>query len=360
MISIGKPLLGDEEKQAVMEVLDSGWLVQGPRVKAFEEAFAKYIGASHAVAITNGTLALHAAFLTFRLGPGDEVVTTPFSFIASSNAIRMCGAKPVFADIDPETYNLDPLSMEEKITDKTKVVMPVHLYGNPADMGSIMRIAKARSVGVAEDAAQAHGAEFNGKRCGSFGNVAAFSFYPSKNMTCGEGGMVTTNEDAAATTLRLIRDHAQQEKYKHAFLGYNYRMTEMCAAIGTEQLKKLDGFNRKRTENAKFLTEQLEDVKGLVTPVTCNGAKHVYHLYTIRILDGKRDHVQQVLAQDGVDARVFYPVPIHKQPFYEREGHGSFPEAEKASREVLSLPVHPALSQDDLETIVNAVKKAIA
>jgi len=360
MISIGRPLLGDEEKRAVMDVLDSGWLVQGPRVKAFEDAFAKYISVKHAVAITNGTLALHSAFMALHLGPGDEVVTTPFSFVASSNAIRMCGAKPVFADIYPETYNLDPSCMEEKITDKTKAVMPVHLYGNPADMGSIMKIAKAHGIGVAEDAAQAHGAELNGRRCGSFGNVAAFSFYPSKNMTTGEGGMVTTSDDATAATLRLIRDHAQQEKYKHVFLGYNYRMTEMCAAIGIEQLKKLDGFNRRRIENARFLTEQLDGVNDLTTPQTYKGAKHVYHLYTIRVLGGKRDHVQKSLAESGVDARVFYPLPIHKQPFYEKESHGSFPEAEKASREALSLPVHPALSQDDLETIVHAVKKAIA
>lgn len=359
MIPIAKPLLGEEEKRAVREVLDSGWLVQGPKVKAFEEAFAKYIGTKHAVAIASGTAALHASMLVVGLEPGDKVITTPFSFIASSNCIRFCGAEPVFVDIDPETFNIDPNLIDDKITEKTKAILPVHLYGNPAKMDDIVKIAEKHGLAVVEDTAQAHGAELDGKKCGSLGDMGVFSFYPSKNMTTGEGGMITTNNDTAAEKLRLIRNHGQTASYVHDFLGYNYRMTEMAAAIGTEQLKKLEGFNKKRIANAKLLSEGLEGIPDIVTPKRYKNARHVHHLCTIRVLNGKRDHVQKYLAEKKIDARVIYPVPIHQQSFYLNKGYGSFSEAEKAANEVLCLPVHPALSQEDLETIVKAVKEAV-
>ena len=357
MISIAKPLLGEEEKRAVMEVLNSGWLVQGPRVKAFEEAFADYVGTKYAAAVTNGTAALQTAFISMGLSQGDEVITTPFSFVASSNAIRFCGAVPVFADIDPVNFNLDPVKIEEKINDKTKAIMPVHLYGNPADMATINAIAKKHNLQVIEDSAQAHGAEINGKRCGSFGAMACFSFYPSKNMTTGEGGIVTTNDAMLDEKLRLFRNHGQTGPYIHSSIGYNFRMTEMCAAIGIEQLKKLEKFNSVRIENARFLTEQLYGLEHVSVPVVREGTKHVFHQYTIRILNDHRDDVQKFMKDKGIDTRVFYPVPIHRQEFY--SAGETYPETEKAAAEVLSLPVHPALSQEDLVYIVKSLKESI-
>jgi dTDP-4-amino-4,6-dideoxygalactose transaminase len=355
MISIAKPQLGDEEKSAVLEVLDSGMIAQGPRVKSFEEAFAAMCGVKHAVATTSGTTALHVALLAAGIGKGDEVITSPFTFIASANSILYAGARPVFIDIDPTTFNLDPQLIEAAITSKTKAILPVHLFGLSCEMDPIMAIARKHGLVVIEDACQSHGAVYKGKRVGSFG-VGTFSFYPTKNMTSAEGGMITMDEDGIDEKCRVIRQHGMRRRYYHDELGFNFRMTDIHAAIGLEQLKKLESKNNQRRANASFLSAHL---KGVVIPTIPAGCEHVYHQYTVRVPDGKRDALRVYLQENGVGSEVYYPVPIHQQSFYVGElGYkGSFPEAERAANEVLSLPVHPALSQMDLETIVGNVNK---
>ena len=276
MISISAPMLGQEEKQAILQVIDSGQLAQGKRVKAFEEAFAAVCGVKHAVATSSGTTALH--------GPGDEVITTPFTFIASANAAVFTGARPVFVDIDERSYNIDPCRIEAAITPRTKAILPVHLFGNPCDMDAIMAIAKKHGLIVIEDACQAHGATVQGRKVGSFG-TGCFSFYPTKNITTAEGGIVTTDDDTIADRLRLIRSHGQRERYYHESIGYNFRMTEIQAAIGLAQLEKLASFTRARQEHARYLSERLQ---GVVTPTFAPGHEHVFHQYTIRVPDAAR------------------------------------------------------------------------
>jgi dTDP-4-amino-4,6-dideoxygalactose transaminase len=358
MINMAKPQIGDEEKKAVLEVLDSGMIAQGPRVKAFEEAFAQMCGTKHAVATTSGTTALHVAMLAHGIGRGDEVITSAFTFIASANSILYAGAKPVFVDIDPRTFNLDASRIEKAITKKTKAILPIHLYGLACDMDPIMKIAKKHGLVVIEDACQAHGAEYKGRKVGSFG-TGTFSLYPTKNMTSGEGGMITTNDPVIDEKCRVIRQHGMRKRYYHDELGFNFRMTDILAAIGLEQLKKLERFNEKRQANAKFLSTHL---KGVTVPAVPNGCKHVYHQYTIRVPDGKRDALRTYLQEHGVGSEVYYPVPIHQQTFYVQQlGYNmSLPETERAAKEVLSLPVHPALGAADLETIVAAINDFMA
>lgn len=355
MIPIAKPLIGEEERQAVLEVLDSGMLAQGPRVKAFEEAFAGMCGVGHAVATSSGTTALHTALLAHEIGPGDEVITTPFTFIASANSILFVGARPVFVDIDPITFNMEPNLVEAAITPRTKAIMPVHLFGLPTDMGPIMELAERHGLVVIEDACQAHGAEYKGKRAGSFG-TGTFSLYPTKNVTAAEGGMITTDDDQIAKNCRAIRQHGMRRRYYHDELGFNFRMTDVHAAIGLAQLEKLEQFNTMRTANARFLSQNLE---GVVTPVVPDGYKHVFHQYTIRVLDGRRDELAAHLKENGVGYGIYYPVPIHRQTYYVSElGYDDdLPEAERAAEEVLSLPVHPALEREDLERIVRTVNE---
>jgi len=357
MIPIARPLIGEEEKQAVLAVLESGQLAQGEVVEQFERAFAAYCGVRHAIATSNGTTALHLALLAHGIGEGDEVITSPFTFVASANSILFCGAKPVFVDIEPDTFNLDPSQIEAALTPRTKAIMPVHLYGNPADMTTIMDIAQRHGLAVIEDAAQAHGAEVAGRRVGSFG-TGCFSFYPTKNMTTGEGGMITTNDDEVAARARLLRAHGAQQRYKHEVLGYNFRMTNIHAAIGTAQLAKLDGWTRQRRENAARLTELLGDA--VITPVSRPWAHHVYHQYTVRI-PGGRGNLEARLAVRGIGSGVHYPIPVHHQPLYRELGYDDqLPEAERASREVLSLPVHPALSAGDLQEVALSLRDAMA
>jgi dTDP-4-amino-4,6-dideoxygalactose transaminase len=353
MIHIASPQMGPEEKQAVLDVLDSGMIAQGPRVEAFEKDFAQMCGVEHAVATASGTTALHTALLAHGIGPDDEVITSPFTFIASANSILFVGAKPVFIDIDPVTFNLDPDLIEAAIMPKTKAIMPVHLFGLSADMGSIMAIAEEHDLIVIEDACQSHGASYKGKKVGSFG-TGTFSLYPTKNMTSAEGGMITTDDAEIAENARVIRQHGMRRRYYHDELGFNFRMTDVHAAIGHEQLKKLPNFNRKRQRNAAYLSEHLQ---GVVTPTVPEGYEHVFHQYTIRVPDGKRDAMIDHLREHGIGPGVYYPVPIHKQTYYVNElGYDQMlPEAERAAEEVLSLPVHPGLSQDDLDTIVTAV-----
>jgi dTDP-4-amino-4,6-dideoxygalactose transaminase len=353
MIPIAKPLIGDEEKQAVVEVLDSGMLAQGPRVKAFEDAFAAMCGVEHAIATSSGTTALHIALLAHGIGPDDEVITCPFTFISTANSILFTGAKPVFVDIDPVTFNIDPTQIEDAITPRTKALLPVHLFGLPADMGPIMDIAEAHDLAVVEDACQAHGAEYHGRRAGAFG-TGTFSLYPTKNITSAEGGMITTDDPDLAESCRAIRQHGMRRRYYHDELGFNFRMTDVHAAIGLAQIQKLAGFNAARIENARYLSEHLE---GVITPTVPEGRTHVFHQYTIRVPGGQRDALVAYLREHDVGCGVYYPVPIHQQTYYTEElGYAvSLPVSEQAAEEVVSLPVHPAVSMEDLETIVSRV-----
>jgi dTDP-4-amino-4,6-dideoxygalactose transaminase len=355
MIHIAKPLMGEEEKQAVLEVLESGMLAQGPRVGAFEEAFAEMCATEHAVATSSGTTALHTALLAHGIGPGDEVITTPFTFIASANSILFVGAKPVFVDIDPDTFNIHPDLIEAAITPQTRAILPVHLFGLSCDMDAIMKIADRHDLVVIEDACQSHGAAYKGGKTGSFG-TGTFSLYPTKNITSAEGGMITTDDPEIAESARVIRQHGMRRRYYHDELGFNFRMTDVHAAIGHEQLKKLPDFNQARQTNAAYFNEHLE---GVITPPVPDGCDHVFHQYTIRVPHGQRDALMAYLQERGVGTGVYYPMPIHKQPYYADElGYDQvFPEAELAANEVLSLPVHPALSQEDLATIVAAVNQ---
>jgi dTDP-4-amino-4,6-dideoxygalactose transaminase len=355
MIPIAKPLIGEEEKRAVLEVLDSGILTQGPRVAAFEVAFAKMAGVKYAVATSSGTTALHVALLVHGIRPGDEVITTPFTFIASANSILYVGARPVFADIDPGTFNIDPRQIEAAITPRTKAVLPVHLFGLPADMDPIMEIADKHRLVIIEDACQSHGAEYKGKKVGSFG-TGCFSLYPTKNITSAEGGMVTTNDAEIAENCRVIRQQGMRRRYYHDELGFNFRMTDIHAAIGLAQLQKLERFNQARIANAQYLSAHL---RGVVVPEVLPGYRHVFHQYTVRIPGGRRDALLDHLRERGVSTGVYYPVPVHQQTFY-TQGLGynlRLPESERAAAEVLSLPVHPALCHNDLETIVAAVNE---
>ncbi|KUK17741.1 DegT/DnrJ/EryC1/StrS aminotransferase family protein [Thermococcus sibiricus] len=361
MIPIAKPLISDEEINAVTEVLKSGMLASGKEVKEFEKEFAQYLGAKHGIAVVNGTAALDVALRALKIGPGDEVITTPFTFIASANAILFQGARPVFADIDPKTYNLDPNDVLEKITDKTKAIVVVHLYGQPADMKAFKEIAEDYKLYLVEDCAQAHGAEFEGQKVGTFGDIAAFSFYPTKNMTTGEGGMVVTNNDELAKRADLIRNHGQAEKYLHVELGYNLRMTNINAAIGRVQLRRLDAWNEKRIENAKLLSEGISKIDGLTPPYVDERAKHVFHQYVIRVEDDFpliRDELMTKLREKGIGNAIHYPIPVHHQPFYQKLGYPKdiCPNAIEVSKRVLSLPVHPAVSEEDIAYIVSTLK----
>jgi dTDP-4-amino-4,6-dideoxygalactose transaminase len=354
MIPIAKPLIGQEEIDGVMGVLKSGTIAEGPKVKEFEEAFGKYVGAGQAIAVNSGTAALHVALLARGIGKGDEVITTPFTFIATANSVLYTGAKPVFADIEPETFNIDPADIEKKITKKTKAIIPVDLYGHPADMKAIMDIAADHGLAVIEDACQAHGAQLNGKACGSF-DIGCFSFYPTKNMTTSEGGIITCNDESFAETARMIKSHGSKVRYYHLMLGYNLRMTDIGAAIGLAQLAKVEGFNAARIRNAKLLNEELKGIPGIITPSTKPGSRHVFHQYTIRVTGDSamtRDGLAEALNKAGIGNSIYYPLPVHRQPLYLGLGYAaSCPVSERMSKEVLSLPVHPSVTESDIKLI---------
>lgn len=353
MIPIAKPILGKDEEQAILEVIASGQLVQGPKVHEFETRFAALCGVEHAVATSSGTTALHLAMLAHEIGAGDEVITSPFSFIASANCALYVGARPVFADIEPDFFTLDPAKIEAQITPKTKAIVPVHLYGQACEMDAIVEIAQKHQLAIIEDACQAHGATYHGRPVGSFG-TACYSLYATKNMTTIEGGMLVTNDAHIAERARLLRSHGSPKTYQHVMLGYNLRLTDMAAAIGLVQLAKLQEWNSIRRANAAYLTEKLSAIPGVVAPKVRANAEHVFHQYTIRIPD--RDNAAQKLREKGVGVGIHYPTPIHKQPLYANLGyHDILPVAEKASLEVLSLPVHPSLTRADLDLIVQAV-----
>lgn len=352
MIAISKPQFGNEELALVREVLESGVVAQGPKVKQLEEEFAALCGAQYAVAVSSGTTALHLALLAHGIGQGDEVITSPFTFIASANSVLFTGATPRFVDIRPDTFNIDPALIEEAITPRTKAIMPVHLYGLMADMDPIMEIAERHNLAVIEDAAQAHAATYHGRKAGSFG-TGCFSLYATKNMTSAEGGMVTTNDPHIAEQVRLLRAHGSKVRYYHDILGYNFRLTDLHAAVGLAQIRKLEQFNAIRQRNAEFLNQHLKNV---ITPQVPAGQTHVWHQYTIRLTHTDRDTAIEKLKAKGVDSAVFYPVPVYRQKVYLDRGYDQFlPVTEEVTKQVLSLPVHPALSSSDLEVIVDAV-----
>jgi len=360
MIPIARPQIGKEEKQAVLEVLESGMLAQGSKVLEFEERFANFVGAKYAMAVSSGTAALHLSLLAHGVGPGDEVITSPFSFIASANAILFVGATPVFVDIEPDYFCLDPALIEKKISKKTKAIIPVDLYGHPCQIKEILKIAREHNLVVVEDACQAHGAAVGGKRVGSF-TTTCFSFYPTKNMTTGEGGMVTTNSHQIAERINLLREHGSRVRYYHDILGFNFRMTDIAAAIGIEQLKKLEKFNRQRIKNAECLARKLNDISGIITPKVRNGCRHVFHQYTIRITPDfgrSRDEVVEILKKNGIGLGIYYPLPIHKQKVYQRLGYrDKLPMAEKMSKQVLSLPIHPGVTKENSAFIAETMAK---
>ncbi len=350
MIPAAKPEVGAEERAAVERVMLSGMLAQGPEVAAFEQEFSAVADGAHSVAVNSGTSALHMAFIAGGVGPGDEVIVPSFSFAATANAVALAGATPVFADIELDHFNLAPEAVEAAITPRTRAIMPVHLYGHPADLRRFSQIAEKHDLLLFEDAAQAHAASVDGRPVGSWGLAGSFSFYPTKNMTSGEGGMVTTRSDELARAVRVLRNQGMERRYENEVVGFNTRMTDIHAAIGRVQLTKLADWTAKRQANAAFFDANLE---GVVTPPVADGAVHVYHQYTIRVVDHDRDAFAAALAERGVGSGVYYPTPIHRLPSFGQEL--DLPVTEVAAQQVLSLPVYPSLTQAELETIVDAV-----
>ncbi|MEV7604675.1 DegT/DnrJ/EryC1/StrS family aminotransferase [Paenarthrobacter sp. NPDC089322] len=346
-----KPIIGDDERKAVEAVLASGQLAQGSEVASFEQEFSQVLlDGRAAVAVNSGTSGLHLGLLAAGIGAGDEVIVPSFTFAATANSVALTGATPVFADVDPDHYTLDPASVESKITDRTAAIMPVHLYGHPFNVDAIGALAEKHGVKVFEDAAQAHGAAVNGRKVGTFGDFAMFSLYPTKNMTSGEGGMVSTGLADVERRLRLLRNQGMERQYENELVGFNARMTNIHAAIGRVQLTKVEGWTKTRQENAAFFDANIE---GVVTPKVAEGYEHVYHQYTIRIAEDRDGFAKALREEYNVGCGVYYPIPNHRlAPFQTSD---DLPVTEEAAASVLSLPVHPSLSQDDLDRIVSAV-----
>ena len=357
-IPIAKPIIGQEEINAVEEVLKSGMLAQGEAVKRFEDEFAAYLGVKNAIAVNNGTVALDLAVKALGLEPGSEIITPAFTFIATANCALYQGLRPVFADVDEMTFNIDPNDFQEKITPRTRAVIGVHLYGQPFQLSAVQEICQDKNIALVEDCAQAHGAEWKGKKVGSFA-TGCFSFYPTKNMTTGEGGMITTDDDALAARLRLLRSHGDSGKYNHITIGYNYRMMNLQGALGLVQLRRLEEFTAKRISNARFLDDNIR-VKGISTPFRMDSVRHVYHQYVVRVEDdfpASRQRLMEYLQDRGVGSAIHYPRAVYQQPVYRDMGYTdvSCPVAEDVSRRVMSLPVHPSLTADDLQYIAETM-----
>jgi len=379
LIKVSEPFVGEEEIEAVADVLKSGRYLQGPKVKEFEEKFAEYVGTKYAIATNSGTAALHTALAAAGIGPGDEVIVPALTFFSTVTSVLHNNAIPIFADIDPEIYCLDPGDMERKITDKTKAVIPVHLYGHPAEMDFIMEIAKAHDLLVIEDAAQAHGAEYKGKKVGSIGHVGCWSFYATKNMTTGEGGMITTDDLDIAEKARIIRNHGMTSRDDHMILGYNYRMNEISAAIGLVQLSRLDKLNEIRRNNSIYLLKGLESVEWIL-PEIRPYVKHAFFWCPVQVdeekLGMKTKDLIAKLREEGVEVRHRYVAPLYKQPmllnknaypkrcpftcpFYGKDiDYSKFncPNAEKIAGKMIGLPNHPKLKMEELDTIISTIK----
>ncbi len=357
MIPAAKPIIGDEEREAVDRVLRSGMIAQGPEVATFEQEFgAQLAGGRTCVAVNSGTAGQHLGLLAAGVGPGDEVIVPSFTFAATANSVALTGATPVFVDIEPDFFCLDPAAVEAAVTERTVGMMPVHLYGHPANMTALGEIAERHSIKIFEDAAQAHGATWQGAQVGTFGTFAMFSLYPTKNMTSGEGGMVSCADDEMVRMMRLLRNQGMERRYENEVVGFNARMTDVHAAIGRVQLGKLGGWTKQRQENGAFLSSHLE---GVVVPPVAEGATHVYHQYTIRVAEDRDGFAKALADEHGIGSGVYYPIPNHRLPSFDLTL--DLPETEKAAAEALSLPVHPSLSQADLERVVagvNALAKA--
>jgi len=357
-IKIAQPLLGQEEIDAITRVVKSGMIASGPETIAFEKEFAQFVGSKYACAVNNGTSALCLALAAIGVSPGDEVITTPMTFIATANAIMSCGAKPVFADIDEKTYNLCPKAVEKAITEKTVAILPVHLYGLPADMIALRKVADAHDLYLIGDAAQAHGSAIGHQKVGSLADIECFSFYPTKNMTTGEGGMVTTNNKELFHMLDSIRNHGRPDstlgQYEHIRFGLNLRTTDIGSAIGRVQLRKLPQFNETRERNANMLLDGLKDIPGILLPSTPDGFHHVWHQFTIR--SENRDSLSSHLENEGIETRTYYPRLIQDYPHLEAN-RSSCPVAEQIVTEVISLPVHPGLTVQDVNRVITAINK---
>lgn len=356
MIPIAAPHIGTEEQEAVARVLQSGRLAQGPEVAEFEREFSAFVGQRHCIAVNSGTSALHLALLASDIGPGDEVIVPSFSFAASANAIRLVGAEPVFVDIGSSDFCIDPEATADAIGPRTAAILAVHLYGHPALMSELAHLAAKHGLLLVEDAAQAHDAHDNGEPVGTLGDIAAFSFYPTKNMTTGEGGMVVAKDPDVARRVRLLRNQGMEERYRNEIVGFNLRMTDIAAAIGRVQLGRLRHWTEQRRRNAAVLDAVLRTQPHVVTPAARAGAYHVYHQYTIRVRE--RDQVRRGLADRGIGSDVYYPVPIHRLPSFDLPL--SLPVTEDACQTVLSLPVHPKLTEDELASVAAAVVDAIS
>lgn len=346
-----RPLIGLEEREAVDRVLLSGMIAQGPEVAAFEEEFASHFGlARPCVAVNSGTSGLHLGLLAAGVKHGDEVIVPSFTFAATANSVALTGATPVFADIAPDSFCLSPESVAAAVSDRTVAIMPVHLYGHPADMPKLQRIADRHGLRIFEDAAQAHGASLGGTPVGAFGDFAMFSLYPTKNMTSGEGGMVSVANERIERLLRLYRNQGMQRQYENEVVGFNARMTDIHAAIGRVQLTKVAAWTAQRQRNAEFLSAHLE---GVTTPTVASDAVHVYHQYTVRVPEDRDGMATALREEHGVGSGMFYPIPNHELAPFRSEVE--LPATAAAARECLSLPVHPSVSGNDLERIVNAV-----
>jgi dTDP-4-amino-4,6-dideoxygalactose transaminase len=346
----------DEVNTAIQGVLESCQFTLGSEVAAFEQEFAAYCQAKHGIGVNTGTSALHLALLAAGVKAGDEVITVPFTFVATVSAIYYTGARPVFVDIDPRSFNMDVTALEAAITDKTKVILPVHLYGQSADMDPILEIARKRGLVVIEDAAQAHGAEYKGRRAGSMGDMGCFSFYPGKNLGAyGEGGMVVTNNAEYARTIRMLRDWGAERKYEHVLKGYNYRLEGIQGAVLRVKLRHLEAWTEAR-RSAAACYDRLLAGSGVATPSAMPYARHVYHIYAVR--SQRRRAWQQALQEEGIQTGIHYPIPVHLLPAYADLGYrtGQFPQAEKAAAEVLSLPMYPELTTAQCETVCRAVR----
>jgi dTDP-4-amino-4,6-dideoxygalactose transaminase len=353
-------MLWDELNSAFQDVLRSGHFIMGEQVATFEKQFADYLGVKHAVGMNSGTDALIIGLRALGVGQGDEVITTPFSFFATAEAPSGIGAVPVFVDIDPATFNLDVSQVEQAITPRTKAIIPVHLFGHAADLDPLLALAQKHDLKILEDVAQAFSGAYKGRKLGTLGHASAFSFFPSKNLGAyGDAGLLTTDDDDVAQMAKMLRVHGSLKKYHNEIVGYNSRMDTLQAAILSVKLPHVDSFSDGRRRAAQIYNELLQDVPGVIPPCEAPYARHVYHQYTLRILDGKRDAVQKKLESAGIATMVYYPVPIHKLPIY-ANWNLHLPEAERAAGEVLSLPIWPQITRDIQERVVVALREALA